>query len=625
MANQYSAEPTVTDKTKQSPVSSQATPSHNQNAQAKEQALSLIDWAKSILTHKNEPSESAKTHETTSVDLSRFGLQTPGDVIQFLKTPAGETVRTEIIEQIAHEKEAQEKLQADAIEHTIFMHRLLAFFLMLFISERTDAAAYIKELTIQYNEKIMTDEAKAIKESFSSTQTSDSRKKELTDILTHYDNAINQVKNKLQNNSTEQQSVQEMANKLDLQGLLLTSKYDQFNQSLMALEKSADMQNIVHIEHLQSQITELTDQVKGVTEEIEQLIKAEEHEKAAVLTAKNNALKGQLGGLHHMHTSHLNLIQNKIAELAEGMLSQIDEMNRLAAANEDKQLMEVIQKHNAINLQIAELHDMHAVYKGDKCIYNAQGKPVTSFKDAEFILPKEYKIVEENGTHYLLKPGQNWNNVKENPQQKNAAQQEYERTKQELIRVKNVVETNEGIEKKLHKERVNTNQKQLSTIHQQRLVLENQNKLLQSARASTQHLLDTGNFTREAPRPTPTMQSTPHAPKTSQSAATLFYRDQIQLLRKTSQVLPQDLLKILGTLPDTRIPGLAKLKADIENMSKIQPRTPIPHQMMQSILQNMERFGVDANKPSVTSITKPSESRRNTPTPFNMKPDPYKK
>lgn len=587
-------------------------------------ALSLIDWAKSILNKKNEWVIATDKHEKTSADLSKFGLQTPDDVIRFLQTPAGETVRTEILEHIAQEESLKDELQAKAIEHQLFMHRLKAFFLMLFIEHKTHAADYIKDLIAQQNEKTIRNEKKAIQENASLSKINEHYKKELSEILSNYDQLIKKVNHDIQQNTIERKSLLTTAEQLKIEGQQLENKYTQYIHSLHSLEHSSDMKQLMSIEQVQNQIHDLTKKLTSHAEKISELSTTNEHEQSNLLKTEHETMTHELAHLQGQHEQILTNIQNKIAELTQSMLPQIEQINQLSLSNDEKKLRELVEKNNAINLQIAELHDMHAVYKGHKCLFNAKGICVNSFNEANFIVPKEHQIVEENGKYYLLKPSQTWKDVKENPQLKEEAQHQFERKKHEFMRVKKVVQHNHDIEKTLHHEKVNVNQKQLLINQEQQLTLQNQNNLLQSSKASVQHLLATGNFSKEAPRPTPTMKPTSNAPKPSQNTSTLFYREQLQSLRTSTEVFPKTILNLLTQLPDTKNPRVAEL---INSVKAMRSTAPIPLATMRSLLENMERFGIDAYRPSVSHVKKPQETPQSTAklTPFSMTPNPYKK
>ncbi len=115
---------------------------------------------------------------------------------------------------------------------------------------------------------------------------------------------------------------------------------------------------------------------------------------------------------------------------------QLDEAKKKINEGRDR-----LDAQNAKNLQIGTLKDMVSVIKGEKKMYDKTGKPVTSFNDADFIVPKDKKLVIDNGESYLLKE-----NEELNDNNRSKAKADFERAKPEMSSVKNLVRSNKEIE-----------------------------------------------------------------------------------------------------------------------------------------------------------------------------------
>ncbi|CEK12027.1 hypothetical protein [Legionella hackeliae] len=100
-----------------------------------------------------------------------------------------------------------------------------------------------------------------------------------------------------------------------------------------------------------------------------------------------------------------------------------------------------LQELNAKNLQIGTLKDMLAVTKGEKHMYNQQGERVSSFTEADFIVPSDKQLVKEGNEFYLLDQGKSLNDSN-----RDTAKQDFLRAQSEMTSVKNLIDSNRTIE-----------------------------------------------------------------------------------------------------------------------------------------------------------------------------------
>lgn len=497
---------------------------------------------------------SSAKDQLSTANLSRFGLENASEVLAFLKSPAGEVTMGEIANKLNIEEAYKEEQRMEQQDHRLLMERLKALLLFWFVEEKVDAASKNRELVLQQIEKIL-NIGKKTALSNNSVEELDQHNA-LEDMLAGYDQAIkvNQEKSHLLESKAYKLEQKSLA--LEVEGKAIDSKYALYHDSLNEIDEMKELNP--------------TD------------------------------------------------IENHIQQLSTEMDSHVDELNKVIEI--DDEAKSLMNKHNAMNLKLAAFHDMLAVHQNKKYYTDMNGDPVSSFKTANFILDRgkngqsDQRIIKENGTFYLLQPGQDWNAVKDNQEALKKAEQQYDRLKSELMCVKQSITHNQKLEVSDHKDRIAENQAQRAQNKESHLLLQNQLNLLQASRASACNALHQPS-PGPIPRPTAT-KSSASASKPSQATTTLFYKEQIQQI-KASELTFEHLFQIAKKAPGDKEAALTYLDQALAN----RPRTtPIPFTLMQSLLKNLARFGVDPLKPSVTSIESPAPM----PTPLSTMPDPYR-
>lgn len=519
-------------------------------------AKSLEEWAQSIMSPKQDEMGSYQN----AINLSRFGLKNAQDVIEFLKSPGGEATLAEIGATLNHRKAIQEQQIIDRQAHDRLMHQLRALLFLWFIEGKTHAAHRLRDLIEKQNNKLLKDEAKLIN---SSTSRSEAEKRaEIGAVIASYDKVIHTIDKKLELNATEEKELEALMDKLEHQGKQIEAKYNEYESELLQLENSPAHENLSE--------PEIDSQIKLISSEMDKLT---------------------------------------------------DIISQLLDTNDEDGARALLHKQNALNLKAATFYDMKAVHNSKKYYADAQGNAVGSFKDAHFILSKgetqelDQKLIKVDNKMFLLKPGQNWDSIKDNTEAKNKARNDYKHSKQEFMSVKKVVQHHKMFELTIQKAQVNDTEKQITQNKNEQILLKNQMNLVQSARASAENLLKQNNLAQEAPRPTPTAG---HAatPKPSQASATLFYREQIKLLKQSQNISYDDLLNLAN-----RAPGKNSSRATEflkQEFTKLSRNSAIPQTTMQNLLINLEKFGVTPKK----QLT---EAPHNSPSPLSTKPDPFKR
>ena len=386
------------------------------------------------------------------------------------------------------------------------------------------------------------------------------KKNEVNDVLANYDMAIKKVEEHLTDNIAKGKFLSEQIIGLEQQGIHIASKYEASEASLA--------------------------QVKHPTEIHGDL----SHEEIA----------------NHIHDA-INQYNTKIQQHTD----------KITVTNPSNDVTQLMQQLINLNLNLLCYREMLLVHQGQYQYFNAKGDPA-SFRDAHFLLEKgdNQKIVEHEGVIYLLKPEQDLNSIKESPEAQQQAKQHYEQSKHVVMTVMRGFHHQKSIETAENKNQLEIAKTQLTQNQQEHVLMENQRNLLQSARAGVQNLHNSG---QEAPRPTPTAGNA-SLTKPSQASATQFYREQIQSIQ-ASERTPECLFNLISKAPGDRKAASSYLEIALANLPR---NKPIPTIIMQSLLKNMERFGVDATKSSVTSIENPLEASHKTPSPLRTIPDPYK-
>lgn len=369
----------------------------------------IVQWANNMMSIPNESITKGIEPENTSLMLSRFGLKNAEDVIRFLKSPAGETVRTELIEHLVKEEEIKEEQKFQDIEHSYLMQRIRIFLILLIVAEETKAADFIKELTTQQNEKSLKDSEKIIKDNAASSS-DEARRKEFAKTIEHYNQAISGVDKKIQENQLEEQKLQAKTEQLKEQGQQIKNKYAEFNKGL--------------------------DELGQESEDLDKMSKQD--------------------------------LEQKIKKLQENLDIQSAQM---IEEPDDKKRMELKDQYNTNVMKLGEYRDRLDIKNGNKYYVDANGETVDSAEKAEYLLPKEQKIVVENGTTFLLKQGESLENM--SAEDKEKAHQNFERSKPQFQIVKKLVESNKNIEDNIykgevdkHSHLVDNNKKELLQLQQ---------------------------------------------------------------------------------------------------------------------------------------------------------------
>lgn len=514
--------------------------------------LTLNEWVDKTF----EFDKNSKEDFRPTLNLGRFGLKTPEDVKKFLHSPAGEAVIGEMGAKLSLDKAIQEEQQLEQREHRLLMSKIKAILFLWYLESKAHASSKVKEAIMKQNEKaienskIHTPEkpATAIKQSIASVDSTMDNFFEALKIIQAKETKLDQKMAKLEND-----------------GAHIAAKYDIYEANLDLFDQQLDNEP--------------------------ELSKSE--------------------------------IEKKLQDLAEKMDEHSFEVDRLLSEDKEDEARALLHALTGLNLQAASLHDMLAVHNQEKHLADEKGNPVKSIKDAQFVLNKDQKLVkDDNGELHLIKAtdenvNEVWDAIKRDPVAKAASHADFENMKQnpQAMSVKKVVQHNKVMENSMHSQQV---------AEVQKLQSDNQSAKILVGNEISQLTADRGNLLKQAnqplaemeemspspsPKPTPTPKMSASAgPKSGQANSTDVFKARLQELKQATHVSREDLINLANQAPGkNRIAANAYLQMELVNMPRF---GNIPFQTMQSMLKNLERFGVDSTKEAVTNITNPLDLKQ---------------
>lgn len=340
---------------------------------------SLKEWLKSIHNENSKKNDSKLISNKSAEDIARYGFKGPYDLAEFLKTKDGKVLLAQIGAKIALIEAIQQNQQLDEREHKIFMHKLMSMIFLYFIGNKAHAAEYIKDLIEKQNKKTLAAGAKALKDNAKKT-TENPYKQELLDAITNYDKAISINNESLKRNLKEKLDLDAMMIHLNDQEQFIDTKYTLFNGVIAAADA-----NIHLIDN------------------------------------------GMLAP---------GLVEKRINELVAAMALQQAKESAFVDSHNDKNPPQPLSKSNNLSKELAALKDILAVHKGEKVFVKQNGVAVNAFNEADLIISKDQKIIEDGGQFYLVNSDQDLDSINNNKQLKEDAANQYQKAKSELFVLK---------------------------------------------------------------------------------------------------------------------------------------------------------------------------------------------
>jgi effector protein LidA len=491
--------------------------------------------------------------------VSYYGLKSPDDVIKFLKSEGGKATLTMIQEKLAEMAAMQERALHELSEKERLAQRIMAFLLMGLLA-RSEAQTERLNIEAEHRIEDIRGRAASTETTTASTSTSAPREIELRRSLDAYDQTSDALQDELDKKLAE-------AAKLE----------KQLEKELLKIKNKTDVINYKYGTYT-THVTQIYAAVHGILPST---------------TISPEQLQGKIQALTSM-----------LEKLTEKLQLDAKEITLFVDRGEIDKARSLMLNSNARNLEVGVLKDILAVIRGDKVLYNAQGQVTTKLKDAEFILPKNKKLVVDNGKYYLLKADQKFEDL--TVEEKAQGEKAFLRLQPEIMGVKQLIARNKKLEMGQDQKKDQLLSRSEAMQHEIEL-LAGQLAQLQAARAGVVMKMQEAGFT--APVPTP-------SPKAVHSLAD-GYRRMLHLMRNCPS---PDAIKWLKASHEGLewVPYRTALNA-------LQPGKPIPPALMTQLLRISEgdmakRWRVNLGPIPDGTPSPESADARTAPTPFSMRP-----
>lgn len=549
------------------------------------------------------PGATSKDTQSLATEfLGYYGLKDSAQVIQFLKSPAGESILTMIGEQLAEVAAISEQQQHDVLQRYLLEKRVLAFLLMGLL-ERSEARIHkLNEQAQEIAEQIRTGDK-------SGQGTKDAQAQETLNTI----EALKQTEKALQEqleSTLKESSVLEKAIEAVRQDMeRVEQKYAIYNDQVDLAYRDIATIPLVSTSNktIQASIDTIQKQIKAFTLEIER-----------------NALE----------------IHGMLTEKIERDALEID--RTLTEEKRDAMVRDKIDRNNAINLRLGILHDMLAVINGEKVLYTAKGELTTEYHKADFIVPLKKKLVMANDTCYLLNADQDLATL--SPEDRERSQRAYLRMRPELMGVRELIQHNQSLETEEFAGRQKTLAVRSDRMQDKIAYLARGLAEIQAREAVLTASLTPGvisNTPRPAPTPAPSMRAPASAPTTPSMRAAPTPAPRMGVPAPTPTPDPratqtltnsyQRIISLMGTTPTSR-EAIHRLQSDMSRLpltpemqrdiNTLRPGEPIPPRLVEGL---MARPDLASAWGAIPPSREEAAAASTAPTPFSTRaqPKPY--
>lgn len=474
-----------------------------EQVKARQQNQSSVPSSSQPKTTKSPSITTLDEFTITAKSLSHTGLRTPLAVETFLKTAGGLGFLAKIGQLLNLEKAIQDRNQEYQLEYQLHKQRLKTALLLWLLAKDASASDKIKK---EIEEDILEKLAR-LKEKPSNTSQKSKEAELIAAQIAFYLKAIEEMEELERRLAKTEASLESDIKTIKQQQAQINKKYQDYRQSF----KKADEIIENSAKNPEEQEAELEAEIKSLTRE------------------------GDL--------------------LAQQVMHAVE-------ANEDHTVF--MQQHHSVVLAIVAVKEfLNSIkQKGAYLYYNQAGDPVADREHAHFAIPiKDIQlpgkrgieglqlIKDEQGKLYLLKAGQKWDEVKDNPAQKEKAAADFRRLEPQIMVVKKLVDRNEIIENHLKSEELEQKSQGLRAVKMQRQDANNSishyKNALQAIRPATPVAQQrTASIAPSAPTGLGIFQPLP-------SPSTLSFKDRLTQLRNAHQPLTKDMLQALISMPET--------------------------------------------------------------------------
>lgn len=524
----------------------------------------------------------ASTASLAGQSLSRFGMKSALDVLQFLKSPEGKTVLALIGKELAELDSIEERIRKDKFNLKQLKHDSLAYLLLGLMHKRSKRLHRLYDAIQQDLEK---------KSKYEQTL---AKKRRLTQEETEYDIAKKYVLHLYRHVDAYARASDAMEQRLNLQ-LNESQELEQDLNEIETMIESAAKQYSFYEQYVADAHTDIETELPSI-----------------------------------------DSIEQKLAQITAEIKDQTQLISDLAETDDTSEFMKQIKIHRAMHLQQQMWKDILAVAKGEKVFYTAEGIATTNYHDAQFILQRDQKIVMHDGKYYLLSAGQQFDDLSSEERDERA--QAYFQLRPQILGVKQLLEHKHGVEQRAHQERKSDLSLRSAMMQEQMITLSNQIVQVQADRAQAQSLLDAAQAampkpasatngaapTRTPAAPAPIATPSPTSrPATYPRCVANSYKQILQLMRNNpTERAIQWLNNIVSQSGDPQM---------LKQLNTLSPGKPIPQGLMNLLLarKDLGRLSVSPASPDAAkaqlnppsgSMAVPTPTASKAPSPFSIKP-----
>ncbi len=475
-----------------------------------------------------EPPKKAPTNidpnRTSMQLLSLYGLKSPRDVIAFLHSAAGRTARGMASKFLAEKETQKAILKQEALDRQTKRQRRLAFALLGLAYKKAQAKKSLYELIQrQIDKKLNKNKVKA-----NQAQQKTQRIRGLTpsQINNAYANSNEALQDELQEKNQQLNTLQTELDNIKQQENDIAQRYDTFDEHIA--ETDAQIEKALGPELTQKDVIEsMEHRIARLEEKIAQPSNLEEKSelKSQLMELKTRCEHCKNNDFAISDSDRIEVLQDNLENTEEKLLVSSDKAMQLTAQNRDTDAEASLMTMQALHAQAGNLQDSIDVLKKDKFLYNDAGEKVNLLKDADYILSKDEKLVNENGKSYLLRTTQDISSM--TVEEKTQAQDRFEANKTSFLSLKNLVNRNKAVETALCNEKKENATNRYNAVQEEINVMQNQRNSIQANQATIRtemgnDLTLTNTATTapstpsntNAPTPSPTMASGHHAQST---------------------------------------------------------------------------------------------------------------
>jgi effector protein LidA len=675
-------------------------PENKQKTPIKFDIPKFDDWVRLVLadennksTLKNSPKGSSnnpkdnlfkdpkdtltKDDTKLNVDLTKFGLKSSAQVIQFLHSPSGKITLSKIKTQLAIKKALEEELILQNLEQQLMRMLFRVFMFLMFFSKKSNASAQLRELTLQLNERNI---KRARGEPREDEKSIIDRKRAFEEAMMLYQEAIEHALE----NIKEGEVLDVQMSKLLREGQQIEDKYAVWESSLadflISVGEAGDLTQLEIEERISSlaedeiRLTDLlakpkfanTERFKNEKKDIQSKIitlkdmlavhlglklfvdaegnPVQSIQQAALIITKEQRIIKDNGKFYLLNpgqewnsvkndpvakqkasdqfdflsnTTQSAKIESRIHKLCIEMNQQADDIQKLIEIDHIDEAISLKDKHVGLNLKLANLHDMLSVHRGEKRFVDEKGNTVDTLNKASYVLPMNHSITPAN-KHVIEKEGVFYLLPKNQDWDSIKDSPEAQEKARQDYQV-------DKMSKMTVKAVVFKNKDLETAFHQERVekigkhIEQNQAQSLNVANQLRQtqvalaNILELSNQLSLTPKLTPTNSNTNE--KISPALAkTHLFKSKIQEVVRTPSFSQDELYYLAEQAPES------KREAATSFLQSNMPRGIIPTVTMQFLLRNLEQLGVDLTKVP----NSPSDATKKFMSPFKITPDPYK-